>query len=56
MASSIRSVSYDLADHGVGKNPSAKPDEIKAALKKAVDAISEDDLRKVRGGQIIVLQ
>jgi hypothetical protein len=56
MASAIRSVSYDLAAHGIGSDPAAKADYIKQALKKAVDAIPEKDLTKVRGGQIIVLQ
>lgn len=52
----IRSVSYDLADHGVGKDPKAKADQIKKSLKAAIDAISDKDLKKVRGGQITILQ
>jgi hypothetical protein len=56
MTSAIRSVAYDLADHGVGNDPAASSDQIKQALKKAVDAISEKDLKKVRGGQIVLFQ
>ncbi|GEM_PF-4567030 len=54
MASAIRPLSYNLADHGLGNDPS--PAKIKEALKKAVDSIAEKDLQKVRGGQVVLFQ